>query len=651
MPSNPIHMARANPLLIALAAILALVLARPGSAAEIDPSWIGGWIGELTPPDNAQQRPDARPRSVPTAIVVRKGADGAPVVTISSIAMGALDKGGSDASADGKSLSFTLPIARREGRFEATVSDDGMTAVGSLTLQARDASEAPKQSRWQLRRVDLVGEIATARVYRAELDAMGQKIPMRLSLGEGPHGWCGSIDITVQGISGFMLDVGRGAEGAFRVVMQVGVPATMELKADDGMKVLEGTFSQGAFSGPIRFEVVEGAKAGAVRRPQDPAPGAPYRSIEVRVPHPAGHELAGTLSMPAEKRLARDGRVPAVVLISGSGPQNRDEELMGHRPFAVIADALARAGIAVLRYDDRGFGASTGSFESATTIDFASDADVASEWLKKRDGIDPDRVGLVGHSEGAMIAPIVAAWQNAGDAPLHPIAFTVLLAPPAESGGATVVRQTARMYEVVGLDKDGIEKATRAHEALISAVAADGRDAGELSRLAEALVRSQFALSGGSSATDQQVRSLADGAVKQLDSPWMRVFIALDPAGALARTEVPTLAMWGAKDVQVVPEPNRALLESIAARSGAKFDMRVLDGLNHLLQPATTGLPDEYGAIETTIDPGALALIVDWISAAAGSLPTKQVPEASRPSGWDSAPVPPRPASAKGANP
>lgn len=636
-------MARLHPLIIALATVMTLAVARPGFAADIDPSWIGGWIGELTPVDQAQQKPDARARLLPTALVVRKGADGAPMVTISSIAMGALDKGGSDASAEGKSLRFALPIARRQGRFEATVSDDGKTAVGSLTMESKDAAEAPKHLRWQLRRVDLVSEVATARVYRAELDAMGQKLPMQLSLGEGPHGWCGSIDITVQGISGFMLDVSRGAEGAFRIVMQVGVPATMELKADDGMKVLEGTFSQGAFSGPIRFEVVEGAQAGAVRRPQDPAADAPYRSIEVRVPHPAGHELAGTLSMPAEKRLARDGRVPAVVLISGSGPQNRDEELMGHRPFAVIADALARAGIAVLRYDDRGFGASTGSFESATTIDFASDADVASEWLKKRDGIDPDRVGLVGHSEGAMIAPIVAAWQNAGDAPLHPIAFTVLLAPPAESGGATVVRQTARMYEVVGLDKDGIEKASRAQEALLAAVVADGRDAGELARLAETLVRSQFALSGGSSATDQQVRGLTESALKQLDSPWMRVFIALDPAGALARTEVPTLAMWGAKDVQVVPGPNRALLESIAARAGARFDMRVLDGLNHLFQPATTGLPDEYGAIEITFDPAALAQMVEWISAKAGSLPSKQVPESSRPTGWDSAPIPARP--------
>ena len=619
----------------------ALLVAAAARAAEIDPAWFGAWIGHAAPPAANAARPIA------TNVIVRRAPEAAPSappeVVVTSLALGAVDRTATDVVADGRSLAFTIPIGARKVRIEAELADPSVSAKGSLSIVEAGGNQRAMQ--WTIRRSDLPREIPTARAYAATLDALGQKLPMRLALAEGPHGWCATIDINAQGLKDFLLDVERvdaaGTSPGFRITLASRENAVMELAPSADMKVLEGTFTQGAFRGPIRFELVDAANAGPARRPQDPAPNAPYSSLEVRIPHPAGHTLAGTLTIPTEVRLARGEKFPAAVLVSGSGPQNRDEELMGHRPFAVIADSLARAGIAVLRYDDRGVGASTGDFAAATIVDFASDADVASEWLKTRAEIDPDRVGMVGHSEGAMIAPIVAAWQNAGDAPMHPLAFAVLLAPPAENGLETLVRQTARMYEVAQLDPAKIAAASAAQRAALAAARAD---AATLAPLAEALVRAQIALQPAGAATDAQVAQVAAAATAQITAPWMRAFIEYDPRGALARGEVPTLAMWGSKDVQVVAEANRSILERIAAESGAPLLARTYEGLNHLFQPAVTGMPDEYAAIETTFDPNALAELTEWIRATVLAAPARQIPESSRPAGWNAAPLPSRPA-------
>jgi len=628
-----------------LAALAASAAALTGSVpvhaagADLDSAWFGAWIGQATPPAPAA-------RAIATTIVVRRAPDAAPSaapeVVVTSIALGAIDRAASDVVADGRSLAFTIPIGTRKIRIEAELADPSVSAKGSLSIVEAGGNQRAMQ--WSVRRSDLPREIPTARSYTATLDALGQKLPMRLMLAEGAHGWCATIDINSQGLKDFLLDAARvdaaGTRPGFRLTLASRENAVIELTPSADMKVLEGTFTQGAFRGPIRFELADAANAGVARRPQDPAPNAPYASIEVRIAHPAGHTLAGTLTIPSDARLARGEKFPAAVLVSGSGPQNRDEELMGHRPFAVIADSLARAGVAVLRYDDRGVGASTGDFAAATTVDFASDADIASAWLKARPEIDPDRVGMVGHSEGAMIAPIVAAWQNAGDAPTHPLAFAVLLAPPAESGLETLVRQTARIYEVAQLDPAKIAAASAAQRAALGAARAD---AATLTPLVEALVRAQLALQPAGAATDAQVAQVAATATAQITAPWMRAFIEFDPRGALARGEVPTLAMWGSRDVQVVAEANRGILEAIARESGAPLVARTYDGLNHLFQPAATGLPDEYAAIETTFDPNALAEMTEWIRSTALAAPARQIPESSRPKGWNTAPLPSRP--------
>ena len=601
-------------------------------AGDLDAAWLGGWMGSVKAPSGGRDGA----LEMPVSIDIRKGIDAAtPRITVTILRAGALEANARDIVADGRSLAFTLESQGRRARFEATLGEGepARACAGSFAFIMPDGTLSAPAFVWTMSRVDRVADLPDARVYTATLDALGQKLPMRLGLAEGQFGWCGSFDIPAQGVLGLAVAVER-TDAGFRVTLPVQTIATIELEADAERKVLTGLFAQAGFRGPIRFEFDPAARLGNARRPQDPKPPFPYVDADVVIEHPAGHALAGTLSMPAPeaaRALVGDAAVargvPAVVLVSGSGPQNRDEELLGHRPFAVIADALARAGFAVLRYDDRGVGASTGRYAGTTTLDFASDADIATEWLKRQPGIDPSKVGLLGHSEGAVIAPFVAVWQQEaarteaarteaaraeGAAATPPLAFTVLLAPPAETGGETLTRQTARMYELTKLEPGAAARAVAAHEAVMQAVAAFA-DAQALRPRVDVLVRAQLAMQTTGLPPASELDRAVDGALAQITDPWMTEFIRLDPRVALARLGTPTLAVWGSKDFQVVAEPNRAKLDALVAERALPVATRVYDGLNHLFQPAGTGLIDEYGTIDTTFDPAALADVVAWM--------------------------------------
>lgn len=612
----------------------------PAERAPLDPAWVGAWMGAAAAPD--VEGPDA-PR-FPFVFVVR-GAEAGPVVEVWSLPAAALGRPAIDVVANGRALAFTLDSQGEAVRFEGTVAVGDALASGSVSPLSQQRRDAAPQFAWRAKRVDIVSELAESRVFAATLEVGGQKLPMRLALGEGPSGWCGAMDILVQGVRDFPVAVTRTEKG-FGIEFPAAAIATIDLAAKEAektlseMTVLEGTFRQATFSAPIRFEFQPGDRAGALRRPQEPKPPFPYRSREVTVAHPLGHALAGTLTMPEASPLAVDGRVPAVVCVSGSGPQDRDETLMGHRPFAVLADALTRAGVAVLRYDDRGTAKSTGAFVGATTADFASDADMAVEWLKRQPGIDPARIGLLGHSEGGLIGPLVAAWQNDGDSPANPLAFLVLIAPPGETGGQVLTRQTRDLAIAGGAAPEKVEAMSAAHAALMEEVAMR-RSADALRPAATALVREQIALSGQPIPDDATLRMLADRTAQALTEPWMSEFIRMDPRAALLRLEVPTLAVWGTKDLQVDAVANSAVFTEIAA-AGAPIETRVLDGLNHLLQPAAKGTIDEYGEIELTIDPAALEGIVSWVTTTARAPAVRQVPEASRSEPAREAYVPPR---------
>jgi pimeloyl-ACP methyl ester carboxylesterase len=303
--------------------------------------------------------------------------------------------------------------------------------------------------------------------------------------------------------------------------------------------------------------------------------------------------------------------VPAVVLITGSGPQTRDEEVFGFKVFATLADGLTRRGLAVYRYDDRGVGESTGTLATSTTADFAGDALAAVARLRETPGIDAARVGLLGHSEGGTAAAIAAARSR-------DVAFVVMLAGTATPGDA-VLRQQARDIAVArGATPDQVERIVAAHRAATEAVLA-GAPPDEQARAVRALVDAQVdAAPAAMQAAIGDRTAYVDATVKQatvqMSSPWMKFMLAFDPATALRKVSVPVLAAFGALDTQVPPSMHEAPLRA-ALSSNGRTSVRIYPGANHLFQRARTGQVDEYATLEKAFVPGLVADIAQWVLA------------------------------------
>ncbi len=327
-------------------------------------------------------------------------------------------------------------------------------------------------------------------------------------------------------------------------------------------------------------------------RPQDPKKPYPYREEEVTyASRDAGIKLAGTLTLPES-----GGPFPAVLLISGSGAQNRNEEIMGHKPFLVLADHLTRKGIAVLRVDDRGTGGSTMGPPNVTTVNFAQDAMGGVAYLKSRTDINPKRIGLIGHSEGGIIAPMVAAQSP-------DVAFIVLMAGTGVKGEDVLIRQGELLLKASGTSDAIIGENTRSQKILFEIMKTTPDDDAAEKQARQALA-----------AVSPTIRDAAFGQLKSALSSWMRYFIAYDPQPALQKVQCPVLAMGGEKDLQVSPEQNLPAIEK-ALRAGGNRDFKIvkLPGLNHLFQTCKTGSVAEYSQIEETISPAALDLMSGWI--------------------------------------
>jgi len=340
------------------------------------------------------------------------------------------------------------------------------------------------------------------------------------------------------------------------------------------------------------------------RRPQEPKPPFPYTAQEVRYANgdSSGVKLAGTLTIPPGP-----GPFPAVLLITGSGPQDRDESSFGHQPFRVIADHLSRRGIAVLRVDDRGTGGSTGNVDGATTADFARDVLAGVRFLKSQPKIDGDRIGLLGHSEGGVVAPLAASQSP-------DVAFVILLGGTGVPGSEIVQMQSRLIARANGANDIAIhrnqEALRRTFEVLRTEPDAAAREA-NLRALAKDLLVTM---------SDDQIRTLggvgpaAEAVAKGMNTRWFRYFIDYDPRPALRKVKIPVLALNGDRDLQVTPDPNLPEIEKALKQGGNRdVTVRLLPGLNHLFQPAQTGSPAEYGVIETTMDPAVLDLVTRWI--------------------------------------
>lgn len=419
--------------------------------------------------------------------------------------------------------------------------------------------------------------------------------------------YSGTVDSVDQGASGLPIKSASLVGHKARVEMAAPVASFEGTLSADGKRI-EGQFMQNGATLPLTIErttAESAARVAEVKRPQEPRKPYPYREEEVSYENPAGHvRLAATLTVPQGA-----GPFPAVVLITGSGPQNRNEELMGHKPFLVLADYLTRRGIAVLRADDRGVGGSTGSTANSTTADFCGDVLSGVAYLKTRREVDPKRIGLIGHSEGGVIAPMAASQSK-------DVAFIVLLAGTGLPGDEIVESQTVAMAVAAGAGEQAARAAVAPNHRLFEIIRSEPDAVACERKLREALGSTYDQL------TDAQKKAAGDrdtfikSALTSLMSPWFRYFVTYDPRPALRQVRCPVLALNGSKDLQVLPKLNLPEIEK-ALKVGGNSDctVRELPGLNHLFQMATTGLPAEYRSIEETMSPTVLALIGDWIMA------------------------------------
>ena len=364
---------------------------------------------------------------------------------------------------------------------------------------------------------------------------------------------------------------------------------------------IAGTWSQSGQTFPLNIYKLR--EQFTINRPQEPKAPFPYSSKDVTFPNKKfNFYLGGTLTMPYG-----DGPFPAVVLITGSGSQDRNETVFGHKPFLVIADFLTRNGIAVLRYDDRGIGGSQGSPLNSTSADLATDAEAAFLFLKENPKIKSDAIGLMGHSEGGLIAPIVAASER-------DVAFIISLAGTGVNGEEIEYRQQADILRLMGASEEEISESHETNKKLYSVLRKEKDD-----QKAEAKVISAYRkILQKRGASPENI----DKAVSQLlasfntsSFPWFRYFLITDPSSFWKQVKCPVLALNGEKDTQVAADINLPAIENALKSSGNSNVKTVsLPGLNHLFQHCTTGLPSEYSSIEETFSPEALEIISDWIT-------------------------------------
>lgn len=412
----------------------------------------------------------------------------------------------------------------------------------------------------------------------------------------------GTIDIPMQAFrDGPLSDLTWTDTALSFTVALPGQPESVwprfEFTLDADAQTHSGTLRQAGMEFPATIEPAEGPPKPPAR-PQTPVPPFPYeiRDITFESICP-GVTIAGTLTLPEG-----EGPFPAVILITGSGPQDRDETLFDHKPFWVIADHLSRRGIAVLRCDDRGVGGtSVGGQTDPDSFDLATDVRAAIDFISHQPGIDPERIGLIGHSEGGLIAPIVAA-----DDPR--IRFIVMLAGTGVPGDQILIRQAAAIALAEGTDPEHVAAQTPIRERLFAAVRAGDR------RVTRDTMAELLRLIAPDGMPDDLIESAIDEQVEVLFSRWMHTFLTYDPRETLRRITCPVLVMNGDLDLQVLHDQNvPEIAAAIRSNGNTGVVTAVLPGLNHLFQPATTGAVSEYATIEITFDPAALNLMTRWI--------------------------------------
>ena len=438
---------------------------------------------------------------------------------------------------------------------------------------------------------DITGE------WHGKLEAMKLRIVFHIE--KTDTGYSATLDSPDQGAKGIPVTETTFENETLNIKI-TNLNATFEGKYTD--EKITGTFIQNGFEVPLKLQR-EAIEKEVLNRPQDPKEPYPYLSEEVTFENTGANiTLAGTLTIPAN-----EGKHPVVILISGSGPQDRNEELAGHKPFLVLSDYLTRKGIAVLRFDDRGVGKSTGNHSIATSADFATDALSAVAYLKTRKEIDVTKIGLAGHSEGGIIAPIAAAKSD-------DVNFIVLLAGTGIRGDKLILLQQELIGRAMGMSEEQLQTInnyfTKVFEVLLNpsqqTLKAD---------LIKLITKELHEIPDDKLPMGMSKdKAVIDAQATQLASPWMVYFTQHDPAEVLVKVKCPVLAVNGEKDLQVPPKENLIPIKN-ALEKGGNTNITTIEfpNLNHLFQESTTGAPSEYAIIEQTFSPVALEAISNWI--------------------------------------
>lgn len=519
---------------------------------------------------------------------VTKAADGGLKATLDSI-----DQPGANGipanSITLKDSKLSLGIDAVHGTYEGKVAADGKTIFGTwtqnqpLSLEFKRAA-APIRTEHKLAKPsDIDGD------WMGTLDTGAIKLRVLFHIVNTEDGLMATMDSPDQELKGLpVTSVTR--DGTSLKIEAKSIGGVFEGKIAADLMSIEGKWSQGGGTMPLLLKKVKDQAELELKRPQNPVKPYPYREEEVTYDNKVQNvTIAATLTIPQGK-----GPFPAVVLITGSGAQDRDESLLGHKPFLVLSDYLTRHGIAVLRADDRGTGKSTGDFKTATSADLSTDAEAGVAFLKTRAEVNAHKIGLIGHSEGGLIAPMIAARNK-------DVAFIVMMAGTGVPGDQILPAQSEAIEVAGGKNPEAAAKDAVKERAMLTLVETEKDEAALEKELREKMT---------GDVPDAQIGA----AIKQLTSPWFRYFLTYDPATALRKVTCPVLAINGELDKQVLPNQNLPPIRKALEEARNKhFEIDQMPELNHLFQTAKTGALSEYAEIEETIAPVALEKMGSWI--------------------------------------
>ncbi|MEP6901991.1 MAG: alpha/beta hydrolase [Actinomycetota bacterium] len=433
------------------------------------------------------------------------------------------------------------------------------------------------------------------------LEVSGIELRLVLKVSKsGPDALAAKLDNIDQGINDLPIDEISQKDNSVQFdtkKLGLNFEGTLNAKGDE----ISGIFKQGANSFPLIFKRI--AEIPRIARPQDPQKPYPYGEEEVSYENKQdGVKLAGTLTLPRNEE-----KHPAVILITGSGSQDRNETVVGHHPFLVLADYLSRRGIAVLRVDDRGVGGSSLGSPNATSENYAGDVLSGIEYLKSRQEINQKQIGLIGHSEGGMIAPLVAVRSK-------DVAFIVLLAGPGQTGEEIIYAQNELIVKSNVTNPILAAQIMIAVKNMLAILKSDAENRLVEQRISEAFAKQSSEMSEDQKKAFASVQASMKTQLPAMMSAWYRYFLAYNPRQTLEKVTIPVLALNGENDTQVSAKENLPLIANALKIGGNKdYSIKSFPKLNHLFQTSQTGLADEYGKIEETIAPTVLETISDWI--------------------------------------